>query len=115
MACMQTTFLMEMVFEDEIDFEAVSSLRENQHEPWYGLQLNAIHHPCHSSYILLLLHALNILAGACIDTNLITRIHEKGDIDYGPSLQCRGLGNIVCCVTAYPRFGALYRQFQEIW
>src|SRR5947208_7726680 len=90
-ACKRLCY-MEMVFEDEIDFEAVSSLRENQHEPWHGLQLNAIHHPCHSSYILLLLHALNILADACIDANLISRIHNKEDIDYVSRLPFPVLG-----------------------
>ena len=73
-----------------------------------------VHFDSEQAYSTGLLHTLNILASACIDTNLISRVYEQGDIDYGPGLQRRGLSNIVCCITAYARLGALHRQFQEI-
>src|SRR5437868_15235566 len=57
-----------------------------------------------------LLHTLNILPGAGIDADFVTRIHEQGHVDDCSRLKRCRLGNVGRGIAAHSWFGALYSQ-----
>src|SRR5436305_4595149 len=62
-----------------------------------------------------LLHTLHILPSTRINTNPIPRINKQRHIHHCTSLQCSGLGDIVCRIATYARISAFNGQSQEVW
>src|SRR5947207_5281940 len=62
-----------------------------------------------------LFHSAHVLPSACIDANLIARIHEQGNVHNRPCFQCGGFRDVVCGVAAYPGLSAHHFQVYEGW
>src|SRR5437588_12855316 len=62
-----------------------------------------------------LLYPAHILPCACIDANLIARVHEQGNVHDRPRFQCGGFRDVVCGVAAHAGLSAHHFQVYESW